>query len=201
MAQQNIRIEPFVHISCLYSAWLRRCWAACMFMTTMSALLFTCSLPLAIINKYANMILLCLCWKSEKAGGGKKEWEGVREKECIGKKKSHLSLYLYFYPWGLLGCCHFIPFSRGRGCTGACPSSGRRQGTRWTSRQLITGPLLMAKAATQGASCMSGAILGFSIHPRKKISCVYSFHICDYVYRLFLIYFSMHACASAKHMH
>ena len=51
------------------------------------------------------------------------------------------------------------------GVTGANPSylSGRRQGTPWTSHQLIAGPLLMAEAATQGAICTSGAILGFSI--------------------------------------
>ena len=31
--------------------------------------------------------------------------------------------------------------------------SGRGQGTPWTSRQLITGPSLMAEAAMQGANC------------------------------------------------
>lgn len=81
MAQQNVRLEPFVHISCLYSARLLRCWAACMFMTTTSALLFTGSLPLVIINKYDDINFLYLSWKSEKAGEGKKEWERVKEKE------------------------------------------------------------------------------------------------------------------------
>ena len=60
----------------------------------------------------------------------------------------------------------FILFFQGVAeVTGAYPSylSGRRQGTLWTSRQLIAGPLLMAEAATQGTNCTSGAILGFSI--------------------------------------
>ena len=38
--------------------------------------------------------------------------------------------------------------------------SGRGQGTPWTSRQLIAGPLLMAEAVMQGANCTSGAIWG-----------------------------------------
>lgn len=36
---------------------------------------------------------------------------------------------------------------------------------------------------------------------RKKICSVYSVLVCDYVYRLFFYLFSLHACASATHMH
>ena len=39
------------------------------------------------------------------------------------------------------------------------------------SRQLFIGPLLMAVAATQGASCTSGAILGFSILLKDTSTC------------------------------
>ena len=67
----------------------------------------------------------------------------------------------------------YSPFSRGRGFTGANASLlyGRRQGTPWMSRQLIAGPLLMAEAATQGANCTSGAILGFSILLKDTSTC------------------------------
>ena len=60
-------------------------------------------------------------------------------------------LLLFFPPkglWGLLGPnpVHLM---------------GVGQGTPWMSHELTTGPLLMAVAATQGAICTSGAILGF----------------------------------------
>ena len=57
------------------------------------------------------------------------------------------------------------------GVTGASYLSGRMQGTPWTSRQLITGPLLMAEVATQGANCTSGAILEFSILLEDTSTC------------------------------
>ena len=48
---------------------------------------------------------------------------------------------------------------------------GESQGTPWWSCQLIAGPLLMAVAATQGANCTSGAILGFSILLKDTSTC------------------------------
>ena len=49
---------------------------------------------------------------------------------------------------------------------------GIGQGTPWMSWQLIAGPLLMAVAATQGAICTSGAILGFSILLKDTSTCI-----------------------------
>ena len=63
-------------------------------------------------------------------------------------------------------CYRFIAaFQAVAGVTGAksSDSMGEGQGTPWMSRQLIAGPLLMAVAATQGANCTSGAILGVSM--------------------------------------
>ena len=59
-------------------------------------------------------------------------------------------------------CNHFTPFMGSQGfLLEPVPAvSGRGQGTPWTSRQLITGPSLMAEAAMQGANRTLGAIWG-----------------------------------------
>ena len=70
-------------------------------------------------------------------------------------------------------CNHFIPFMGSRmSLLEPRPAvSGWGQGTPWTSRQLITGPSLMAEATMQGANCTSGAISVFSILLKDTSAC------------------------------
>ena len=105
-------------------------------------------------------------WKSPKRCGtrGNEELAGDEE----GHRPSHLIsshlLPLIHESRGDVTTFH-PPFSRaGRDYWN--PSqflNGQRQGTPWMSRQLMAEPLLMAESTTQGATCTSGAIFGFSI--------------------------------------
>ena len=99
----------------------------------------------------------------------------ISQVHCLSiyQLSSHLIIYCLIHE-GRRDVTTLSPIFQGvTTVTGANPSylSEQRQGTPWTSRQLIAGPLLMAKATTQGANCTSGAILGFSVLLKDTSTC------------------------------